>query len=76
MLIVLPSIISAIGVGFVVTAVLVDQSIIRGVFLSLGLLLLWLDVFLTMALMRRALRSIDRRLRGIEGQIAERDSHG
>ena len=69
MLIVLPSVISGIGVAFVVVAVLVDQEVIRGVFLSLGLLLLWLDVFLTMALMRRVLRSMDRRLRRIEAQL-------
>lgn len=69
MLIVLPSIISAIGVAFVVVGVVVDQEIIRAVFLSVGLLLLWLDVFLTMALMRRALRTIDRRLRRIEARL-------
>ncbi|MGD9932692.1 MAG: hypothetical protein AB7T37_03155 [Dehalococcoidia bacterium] len=69
MLIVLPSIVSAIGVAFVVVGVVVDQEIIRAVFLSVGLLLLWLDVFLTMALMRRALRTIDRRLRRIEARL-------
>ena len=69
MLIVLPSVLSAIGVAFVVVAVLVDQEIVRAVFLSLGLLLLWLDVFLTMAVMRRVLRSMDRRLRRIEANL-------
>ena len=69
MLIVLPSIVSAIGVAFVVVGVVVHHEIIRAVFLSVGLLLLWLDVFLTMALMRRALRTIDRRLRRIEARL-------
>jgi hypothetical protein len=68
-LIVIPSIISAIGVAFVVVGVVVDQEIIRAVFLSVGMLLLWTDMFLTMALMRRALRNIDRRLRRIEARL-------
>ena len=69
MLIVLPSIVSAIGVAFVVVGVVVDHEIIRAVFLSVGLLLLWTDIFLTMAIMRRALRNIDRRLRRIEATL-------
>lgn len=72
MLIVLPSIVSAIGVAFVVVGVVVSQEIVRAVFLSAGLLLLWLDVFLTMALTRRALRNIDRRLRNIEASLGSR----
>jgi hypothetical protein len=71
MLIVLPAVVSAIGVAFVVVAVLVDQEVVRAVFLSLGLLLLWLDTFLTMALMRRSLRNMDRRLRHIESGVDE-----
>lgn len=69
MLIVLPSIVSAIGVAFVVVGVVVDHEIVRAVFLSVGLLLLWMDIFLTMAIMRRALRNIDRRLRRIEATL-------
>lgn len=72
MLIVLPSIVSAIGVAFVVVGVVVSQEIVRAVFLSAGLLLLWLDVFLTMALTRRALRNIDLRLRNIEASLGSR----
>jgi hypothetical protein len=72
-LIVLPSVVSGIGIAFVVTGVLVDHEILRGVFLSVGLFLLWLDVFLTMAVMRRVLRSVDRRLRRIEASIAEHE---
>lgn len=69
MLIVLPSIVSAIGVAFVVVGVVVDHEIVRAVFLSVGMLLLWMDIFLTMAIMRRALRNIDRRLRRIEATL-------
>ena len=72
MLIIVPSIISAIGVAFVVVGVVVSQEIIRAVFLSVGLLLLWTDVFLTMAVMRRVMRSVERRLRSIEEQLADR----
>jgi hypothetical protein len=70
-LIVLPSILSAIGIGLVVTGVLVHHEILRGIFLSIGLLLLWLDIFLTMAVMRRVLRSVDGRLRRIEASLDE-----
>jgi len=65
-LIVLPSIVSAIGVGFVVAGVVVTHEILRAIFLSVGLLLLWFDVFLTLAVMRRAMRNVDRRLKRIE----------
>jgi hypothetical protein len=75
MLIVLPSVLSAIGVAFVVVGVVVDQNVIRAVFLSVGLLLLWFDVFLTLAFVRRALRNIDRRLRRMEEHLY-RDSGG
>ena len=69
MLIVLPSIISAIGVAFVVVGVVVSQEIVRAIFLSIGLLLLWFDVFLTLAFVRRALRNIDRRMRRMEAHL-------
>jgi short subunit fatty acids transporter len=68
-LIVVPSIVSAIGVLFVIVGVVVDEQIVRAVFLSLGILLLWFDMFLTMAIMRRSLRNIDRRLRRIESRL-------
>ena len=75
MLIVLPSIISAIGVAFVVVGVVVDQDVVRAIFLSIGLLLLWFDVFLTLAFVRRSLRNIDRRMRRMEAHLY-RDSDG
>jgi hypothetical protein len=73
-LIVLPSIISAIGVAFVVVGVVVSHEIIRAIFLSVGLFLLWIDVFLTLAVMRRAMRNVDRRLRRIEAYLYKQDS--
>jgi hypothetical protein len=68
-LIVLPSIVSAIGVAFVVVGVVVDHEVIRAVFLSIGFLLLWTDMFLTMAIMRRGFRTMERRLRRIEARL-------
>lgn len=76
MLIVLPSIVSAIGVAFVVVGVVVSQEIIRAIFLSLGLLMLWFDVFLTLAVMRRAMRNVDRRLKRIEAFLYREESDG
>jgi hypothetical protein len=73
-LIVLPSVISAIGVAFVVVGVVVSQEIIRAIFLSVGLFLLWIDVFLTLAVMRRAMRNVDRRLKRIEAYLYRPDS--
>ena len=68
MLIVLPSIVSSIGVLFVLLAVLINQRVVQDIFLCLGVVLLWLDFFITMAILRHALRSIDRRLRRIEAE--------
>ena len=39
---------------------------------SLGALLLWLDFFITMAIFRRTVRSIDGRLRRIESSVGLR----
>lgn len=71
MLIVLPSIVSGIGVLFVLLAVIINQRVVQDVFLCLGVVLLWLDFFITMAILRHALRSIDRRLRRIEADAAK-----
>jgi hypothetical protein len=69
-LVVVPSIVSGVGVAFVLVAVLVDQQVVRDVFLSLGVILLWLDFFITMAIFRYTVRNIDRRLRAIEEQLS------
>lgn len=71
MLIVLPSIVSGIGVVFILLAVLVNQRVVQDVFLCLGVILLWADFFITMAILRHALRSVDRRLRRIEARALD-----
>lgn len=73
MLIVLPSIVSGIGVAFILAAVLVNQRVVQDIFLCVGVGMLWADFFVTMAILRHALRSVDRRLRRIEEQTR---SHG
>jgi hypothetical protein len=72
-LIVLPAVVSGIGIAFVVVAVIVGHDIIRAVFLSLGLLMLWLDIFLTLLLMRRWLRNLNARLQRIEAKLDGRE---
>ncbi|MBI2765125.1 MAG: hypothetical protein HYX53_04345 [Chloroflexi bacterium] len=76
MLIVLPSIVSGIGVAFVLAAILVNQQVVQDVFLSTGVSLLWADFFVTMAIFRRSMRSIDRRLRRIEARLDDGVSGG
>lgn len=68
MLIVLPSLVSGVGVAFILAAILVNNTILRDVFLCLGVVLLWLDFFVTMAIFRHSIRSIDRRLNRLENQ--------
>ena len=68
-LVVLPSIVSGIGVALVLAGIFVQQTLVRDVFLALGVLLLWLDFFITMAIFRRTVRDIDRRLERIESRL-------
>jgi hypothetical protein len=69
MLIVIPSLISGVGLGFVLAAILVNEQILQDIFLCVGASLLWADFFVTMAIFRHSMRSIDRRLRHIETEI-------
>jgi len=71
-LIVLPSIVSGIGVVLILVAIWVDEHWVRGICLSIGVLLLWLDFFITMAIFRRTVRHIDHRLRVIESKLPNR----
>lgn len=66
MQIVLPSVVSGIGVVLLLVGIFVDQSIVRFVCISLGALLLWLDFFITMAIFRYHVRAINGRLRRLE----------
>ena len=72
MLIVLPSIVSGLGVEFLLTGIFVDQTLLRVIFVSIGALLLWLDFFITMAIFRFTVRDINRRLSNIEEQTLHR----
>ena len=65
-LIVLPSIVSAIGLAFILAGILVDQRVVRDVFLCIGVSLLWTDFFITMAIFRATVRDINGRLKRIE----------
>ena len=68
-LVVLPSLVSGIGVVFILLAIIFDAAVFRAVSLCIGVVLLWLDFFITMAIFRYTVRSIDRRL----GEIERRD---
>jgi len=76
MLIVLPSIVSGIGLAFVLAAILVNNRILQDTFLCIGASMLWADFFVTMAIFRHSMRSLDQRLARLEarlsGQSAER----
>ncbi len=61
-LVVLPSLVSGVGVIFILLAIIFDATVVRAVCLSIGVVLLWLDFFITMAIFRYTVRSIDRRL--------------
>jgi hypothetical protein len=69
MQIVLPSVVSGIGLVFLLLGIFIDQTVVRIVFLSVGGVLLWLDFFITMAIFRFTVRDIDKRLAGIEDSV-------
>lgn len=66
MLIVLPSLVSGIGVAFILAGIFIDHTLLRNICFAIGATLFWLDFFITMAILRRSIRSIDTRLRRIE----------
>jgi ABC-type spermidine/putrescine transport system permease subunit II len=69
MQIVLPSVVSGIGLVFLLLGIFIDQTVVRIVFLSVGGVLLWLDFFITMAIFRFTVRDIDKRLARIEESV-------
>ena len=71
-LVVLPSLVSGVGVGFILAAILVNGQILRDIFLCLGVVLLWADFFITMAIFRFTVRSIETRLRRMEEGESDR----
>jgi len=72
MLIVLPSLVSGAGIAFLLLGIFIDQKVIRIVFVTIGVLLLWLDFFISMAILRHSVRSIDGRLHRIEDDVLDR----
>jgi hypothetical protein len=68
-LIVLPSLVSGVGITLLLVGIWVDETWVRNLCLSLGIVLLWLDLFVTMAIFRRSVRNIDRRLRSIDTRL-------
>lgn len=72
MLIVLPSLVSAVGIVFLLLGVFIDEQVIRIVFVTVGVLLLWADFFISMAILRHSVRSIDGRLRRLEDELSDR----
>lgn len=71
-LVVLPSVVSGVGVVLVLVGIFVDHIFLRDVSLAAGVLLLWSDFFITMAIFRRTVRDIDSRLRTIEARLPGR----
>jgi hypothetical protein len=68
-LIVVPSLISAVGLVFILISYLSNNQIVTDVFFVLGAILLFLDFFITMAIFRYTVRNIDQRLRRIEAGL-------
>ncbi len=68
-LIVVPSLISALGLVFILVAYLSNNQVVTDVFFVLGAILLFLDFFITMAIFRYTVRNIDRRLHRIEASL-------
>ncbi len=65
-LIIVPSLVSGVGLILVLVAILLNNEILRDIFLAVGLALLWADFFVTMAIFRYSIRNIDERLRRME----------
>ncbi len=65
-LIVVPSLLSGVGIAFILAAIMVNHQIIKDVFIIIGAIMLWFDFFVTMAIIRYSLRSLDRRIAVLE----------
>ena len=65
-LIVVPSLLSGVGIAFILAAILVNHQIIQDTFMIVGAVMLWFDFFVTMAIIRYSLRSLDRRIAVLE----------
>ena len=65
-LIVVPALLSGVGIAFILAAIMVNHEIIQNAFMIVGAVMLWFDFFVTMAIIRYSLRSLDRRLSVLE----------
>ena len=65
-LIVVPSLLSGVGIAFILAAIMVNHDIIQNAFMIVGAVMLWFDFFVTMAIIRYSLRSLDRRISVLE----------
>jgi hypothetical protein len=72
-LIVLPSIVSGLGVLLLLLGVFIDETVLRVIFISAGAILLWLDFFITMAIFRFTVRDINQKLQVIEERVSDRE---
>ncbi len=75
-LIVVPSLLSGVGIAFILAALLVNHQIVKDAFIIVGAVMLWFDFFVSMAIIRYSLRSLDRRIGALEarrGDERERD---
>ena len=68
MLIVVPSLLSGAGLGFILAAVLANNQVVQDIFVILGAIMLWFDFFVTMAVIRYSLRSLDRRMDALDSR--------
>lgn len=68
MLIVVPSLLSGAGLGFILAAVLANNQVVQDIFVILGVIMLWFDFFVTMAVIRYSLRSLDRRMDALDSR--------
>lgn len=76
-LIVVPSLLSGVGIAFILAAILVNHQIIQDAFMIVGAVMLWFDFFVTMAIIRYSLRSLDRRIGVLESRAeGEADETG
>ncbi len=68
MLIVVPSLLSGAGLGFILAAILANNQVVQDIFVILGAIMLWFDFFVTMAVIRYSLRSLDRRMDALDSR--------
>jgi len=71
MQIVLPSLVSGLGLVFLLLGIFIDEAVVRIAFITVGAVLLWLDFFITMAIFRYNVRDTNRRIRRIEEQTVK-----